>query len=170
MWKPQSPGTEGHALTTALSLALAQGNSLTDLGFDAVTGQHRAVGADTSTFPRRVVTFRLADGLSSLMVSQDLQHFADGCAPRSLTKVFGCSTRSIDLLTLLRQESCFQHLKKLPPSSITSSHSTPSCPYSRPHFSFGPLYQHPNWPSSPLSCPFLLTLCSQNRFSKLDIQ
>lgn len=44
-------GTEDSVLTTALSLALAQGDSLTDMDPDAVTGQPKAFGANTSAFP-----------------------------------------------------------------------------------------------------------------------
>ena len=94
---PSDGGTEGHVLTSALSLAPTQRDSLANLTLMLSWVSIRLWVQTPVCFPGRVIHFRLAEGLLPLVVRQYLEHSADSWAPGSLPKLFGGSTRSIYL-------------------------------------------------------------------------
>lgn len=130
---------QGPVLTATSSLALAQWDSLTDLGPGAVLG--RPWVQTPVHFSRKVINFWLAEGLFPL-IGRTWSVFADSWAlRRSYQALWLQHKKHLFIPTPLRHMSCFQSVKGHPPSSLPPLIPPSSCLYSRPHFSLGPLYQ-----------------------------
>ena len=106
-------------------------------------GQHKALGADTNVFPWESHSFQAGRRLASPGSQAVLGAFCRQLGPRQPYQALWWQyKKNLFILTPWRQKSCYQHLEKHPPFSITSN-STLSCLYSMLYLTFGLLY----WPS-----------------------
>lgn len=98
-------------------------------------------------FPRRVINFRLAEGLLPLIARQDLEHFPDSWAPSCPYQALWLQHKMhLLILTPSRQNVLLSTSKQISSFSIASSLSIHSMPLLQSHLSFGAWYQPLNQP------------------------